>query len=338
MDCPDRLLPDYAGALKRIHALVPRLSITALEGWIRLPSWPAVEAGVDEVEPMFYDTQIDPPVSAAGAWPLALVDPAKVGSQINEWRACKAPWRAGLPNFARLTLYDGTTGASRGHPREWDWDDLCFSGVLTAMGPMRLGTTVLRASEPTHVQAVPVESGALLGVRWPDRQALAGAVAAVKRTSALGVVYFRLPDSTDQSGWSLRQLGRLEANPNLVLRISKSGDRLELRNQSDGDLEPRLVGKEDRGYALELDAPASIFREAMAGDFWEVAGCVDPQARANPAPIPLATRLSFLFSHLRAGQSLETGLLQLAPGADFRQVRYRFLNTPQGSKWNTIGQ
>src|SRR5215475_1900491 len=34
-DAPDRLLGDYAAALKRIHGIVPRLSIAALPHWSR---------------------------------------------------------------------------------------------------------------------------------------------------------------------------------------------------------------------------------------------------------------------------------------------------------------
>ncbi|MEY2489190.1 MAG: hypothetical protein QOC70_1132, partial [Verrucomicrobiota bacterium] len=34
-DAPDRLIEEYAAALKKIHALVPKLTITALPGWSR---------------------------------------------------------------------------------------------------------------------------------------------------------------------------------------------------------------------------------------------------------------------------------------------------------------
>jgi len=312
MDCPDRLLSDYAEALRAIHARVRRLSITALEGWIVRPAWAALQASVDEVEPMFYDTRIDPP-----SGPLPLADPAKFRAQLAEWSACKTAWRAGLPNFSRLTLYDGATGLSRGHIRQWNWDDVCFSRAFTAAGPVRLGTTVFLASERTSVGNIPIGKGSLVGVRWPDRAALAGAVEAVKKTNALGVVYFRLPDSTDASGWSLRQLEHLEAKPVLVLRKPRALDLLELANTGNGDLEPRR-------YALEITAPSPVFREALEGDFQRVEGSV------------LAARLTFWFSHLRAGQSLRTGLLQLAPGADFSQIHYRIL--PVDPTWNVTKQ
>ena len=44
-DAPDRLLADYAAALKRIRTLVPRLTIAALPHWNRTRSRPAVYWG-----------------------------------------------------------------------------------------------------------------------------------------------------------------------------------------------------------------------------------------------------------------------------------------------------
>jgi hypothetical protein len=121
--------------------------------------------------------------------------------------------------------------------------------------------------------------------------------------------------------------------------VLKSGsDSLELVNDSDGDLATRLSGTAalDRGYALELDAPAPIFREALEGNFWRVTGHVDPDTHPRPVPIPLATRLTFWFSHLRAHESLQTGLIQLAPGANFEQIRYRIIPGSTETAWRSI--
>jgi len=49
-----------------------------------------------------------------------------------------------------------------------------------------------------------------------------------------------------------------------------------------------------------------------------------------------ATRLRFQFAELRAKENLRTGLIQLAPGADFRQTRYRILNIEKGPSWKSL--
>jgi hypothetical protein len=115
---------------------------------------------------------------------------------------------------------------------------------------------------------------------------------------------------------------------------------LELVNDSERDLPVRLAGAKgdlDRGYALEIDAPATLFRDALAGDFWRVASHANPDAQ-KPAPVavPLATRLTFWFSHLPAHARLQTGLLQLAPGATLAPLRYRILNCDGADAWKPI--
>jgi len=188
-----------------------------------------------------------------------------------------------------------------------------------------------------------VKAAQLLAVRWPDRNGLLRVIERARRTSARGVVFFRLPDSTAPSGWSLPQLGHLEATPQLVFRKAGTPSQLELVNESDADLEPRLSsaqseGPLDRGYALEMDASAAVFREAQEADFWRVLGHINPEGAPRAVALPLATRLTFWFSHLRARQSLRTGLIQLAPGANFDQIRYRIRNAPGDSAWKNIDE
>jgi hypothetical protein len=109
---------------------------------------------------------------------------------------------------------------------------------------------------------------------------------------------------------------------------------LELSNISDGDLEPRFARNEmeARGYALEIEAPTPIFREAQPGDF----ASVNAFAGEKSAKVPFATRLRFQFAQLRAKENLRTGLIQLAPGADFRQTRYRILNIEGTPPWRFL--
>jgi hypothetical protein len=339
-DAPDRLLPEYAAALKKIHALVPKLSITALPGWSRDSAWRHFEGSVDELLPMLYDFEPDPIVE--GAAPLALVVPEKLERSLGEWDQCRIPWRPGLPAFARVTLFD-SSGKSRGHIREWSWDAICFDRSLVAHRPIELGVTLLRPRTATRVTNTPVKVDQLLAVRWPDRAGLARVIGRAKKTSARGLVFFRLPDSSAPSGWSLRQLANLEATPQLVLRQRAGSQELELVNESDADLEPRLSsptskGELDRGYALELDAPAPIFRDVHEGDFWRVIGHVEPEGARKAVALPLATRLTFWFSHLRARQSWRTGVIRLAPGESFDQIRYRIRNSPGNSEWKNIAE
>jgi len=334
-DAPDRLVEEYATALKKIHALVPRLSITALPGWSRDPVLRVLESSVDELLPMLYDFEPDPTVE--GAAPLPLLVQEKLERSLAEWNHCQIAWRAGLPSFARVTLFD-PSGKSRGHVREWNWDDLCFNKSLATLRPIALGVTVFRARAPTRVTNTPAKADQLLAVRWPDRAGLIRVIDRAKNSGARGLVFFRLPDSSAPSGWSLRQLGHLEATPHLIFRKTGTPPQLELVNESDADLEPRLSsangqGDLDRGYALEVDAPAAIFRDAQEGDFWRVLGHVDFDDARRAVAVPLATRLTFWFSHLRARQSLRTGVIQLAPDATFDQIRYRVRNAPGDSTW-----
>ena len=339
-DAPDRLVEEYAAALKKIHALVPKLTITALPGWSRSSVLHILEGSVDELLPMLYDFDPDPVVE--GAAPRPLLVPDKLERTLNEWSECRIAWRAGLPSFARVTLFD-PSGKSRGHIREWNWDDLCFNKSIATLRPAALGVTVFKATTATRVTNTPVNADQLLAVRWPDRNGLLRVIEQAKRTSARGVVFFRLPDSTAPSGWSLRQLGHLEATPQLVFRKAGTPSQLELVNESDADLEPRLSsaqseGPLDRGYALEVDASTTIFREAQEGDFWRVLGHINPEGARRAVAVPLATRLTFWFSHLRARQSLRTGLIQLAPGASFDQIRYRIRNASGDSTWKNIDE
>lgn len=339
-DAPDRLVEEYGAALKKIHGLVPRLSITALPGWSRKEVLHALESSVDELLPMLYDFEPDPVVE--GAAPLPLLVPEKLERSLTEWSHCQIAWRAGLPSFARVTLFD-PSGKSRGHIREWNWDDLCFNKSLATLRPAALGVTVLKARTATRVTNAPVQADQFLAVRWPDRAGLMRVIEQTKKTNARGVVFFRLPDSSAPSGWSLRQLGHFEAMPHLVFRAGKAAPQLELVNESDADLEPRLSGANtkgdlDRGYAVEVDAPAAIFRDAQEGDFWRVLGHVDPEGARQAVAVPLATRLTFWFSHLRAGESLRTGVIQLAPGASYSQIRYRVLNTSGDSEWKQVDE
>jgi hypothetical protein len=330
-DAPDRLLPDYAAALKRIHSLVPRLSLAALPHWSRADYLRLFEQNVDELVPMLYDFEAEPVLKNES--PLPLISPEKVSKLIEGWRACQKPWRAGLPVFARLSVYDADQKL-RGQVRNWNWDEPCFNRSFEVLNGRQFGAIILRVARSTSIANTVIHPGEEVIVRTVDRGGLRDAISAALRAGAQGVVFFRLPDSSTSSGWSLRQIGHLEAAPELVLRKSDNSETLELWNAGEGDLEPRFAKNEANGggYALEIDAAAPIFREAQPGDFTSVKA----QAGEKPARVPFATRLRFQFAQLRAKESLRTGLIQLAPGADFRQTRYRILNIGGNPPWKSL--
>ena len=339
-DCPDRLLGDYAAALGEIRRTIPRVSITALAHWPRRRDFAALTKNVSEIAPMFYDLQRDPTGVGPDAPPPPILDPAQVAAALREWQVCAIPWRAGLPTFARLTVFD-RTGLSRGQIPHWTWEDFCFHKSLHTLAPTRLGVTLLRANADTRVAGTPVAAGEIVASRFTDRAALAQCIERARQAGAAGVTFFRLPDGSDPAGSSLGDLAKLAspALPHLILRVSDD-EHLELVNDSPFDLPPRLAGEKndrDRGYALELDLPAPVFREALAGDFWRVTGHTNPDAKTPvPAAVPLATRLTFWFSDLPAGAERRTGLLPRAPGSTLAGVRYRILNVEGATAWKPI--
>lgn len=335
-DCPDRFLFRYAEFLGLLHREVPRITLTALAHWIRHPAWEALEENAVEVLPMFYDLYPDPTNTSETNPPLPLLSPAE--PQLEAWQQCRIPWQAGLPTFVRVTLYD-SDGRSRGHIRDWSWNEICFQSALRPLGPVRFGEGLFAVDENLRVNLTPLPKGSLLAVRCADRELLALAAATVRRLGAQGVVYFRMSDGSDPSGWSLRQVGQILRGDPSTTKLSvhmRKEQQLELTNISDSDLPPRLLdgtGTGDRAYALEIDADAPIFREAEAGEFWRVAAHVSPDENPRPSGILLATRLTFWFSHLRAGEVLRTGLVQLAPGVKPEQLRYRVLGTRENLSW-----
>jgi hypothetical protein len=325
-DAPDRLIADYAAMLKQLHTQVPRLSITALPHWAHTSAAKELAAAADELLVMLYDFEPD----AMGAAPVPLIVPEKIDRYLAEWSRRQVKWRVGLPVFARVTVFDAS-GKSLGHVRAWNWDGICFNNAFDIVAATNLGVTTLRANRDTRVDNAVVRAGQQVVARLPDREALARAESKIRDANAAGVVFFRFPDSTDPSGWSLRQLAHLEDSPRLTVSLNSETSQIELRNESDADLAFSATDSR-RGYAFEIEAPTAIFRDASEGDFWRLTG----EANDRTVTIPLARRLSFLFSHLRAGEVLRTGPIRLAPAANFSQARWRILNFNRESQWQPL--
>jgi len=344
-DCPDRRLGEYAAFLAKCRARISpiRLSATALAAWSKSLAFEKLQAGVDSLMPMFYDLVPDAPAQVRAGRVLPLVEAANVAKQIESWRACRIPWFAGIPNFARVTIFD-REGRSRGHLRAWDWDAVCFNPALTLQAQPAPGVTLLRAGTDTVLASTPVSAHETVACRWPDLAHLAQAIASAEKAGAAGVAIFRLPGEGSQGGWSLRQLDTLlrerkAGEPEFKVRWAPHG--LEMINVSASDLAPRLAGEageRDRGWQIELESSAgAVFREATAGEFASVFGHSNPDA-AEPkrVPIPFAQRLTYWFTDLRAGKSRQTGLLQLAPGVDASSLRWRIPGSPKNSQWKSI--
>jgi hypothetical protein len=327
-DAPDRLVEDYAAFLKSLRPLAPKLSSTALAGWVRLPAFPMLKQSVAELCPMFYDLEPD---TLATLRPL--VEPASTRKLIAEWaKSCEIPWRVGLPWFARISVY-GVDGKSRGHFRQWAWDDVVFKRATLLEHALKEGITVLRATEPMQVGRGAVQKDERLVLRWPDRATVLG----MEQTAGHDVVFFRLPDAAASSGWSLRQFAARDREGEAELVLRRDEDRLVLTNVGPCDLPPRLVGDgpQDRGYALELDADGrAVFREALPGEFWRMNSHADPEtSRQRTVRVGAATRLTFWFAALPAGRTLSTGLFQLTPAEERAPLRYRVLNYTEKTSW-----
>ena len=334
-DCPDRLLSQYARFLGDLHKRVPHLSATALAGWSGQPAFQELQGSVEELDVMFYDLIPDAPRIDPDNPPHPLLDERTFAAQLASWQGCKVSWRAGLPNFGRVTVFD-TAGHSLGQIRNWTWDEVVFQPRLKFVSAPAPGLVLMKAAGDLVMAETPIAEGALVAVRRVDRETLVRALAMVKKSDSTGPVFFRLPDSSDPSGWSIGQLrelkeGRIEE---AKLRLRKEGACLVLQNMSAADLPPRLAGDADRGYALEVDAPVQLWREAIAGDFWRVAAHANPEKSPVAVPVALSTRLTFWFAGLRAGERIKSGLIQLAPDADMHQIRYRIL--PGDKTWKPL--
>ena len=330
-DSPDRLLNDYSGALRKIRDFTRDLTITALPHWSQSSAWHVFQGSADALFPMFYD--FDPEPTLVGESPRPLIDSSTMNQLLQDWSRSPLPWYAGLPAFARLTVYD-STGKSRGQIRNWTWDEITFNPKLAGFPRASASTVTLRATAATHVSNASLKPNDRLIARWTDLGSLEQASQRARDSGAAGCVFFRLPSpSAASSGFSLRQLTHPNAIPALHLRAG--GNKLTLENSGDGDLLPLLTTPtgQPRGYQLEIVADTPLFREAEPGDFPVVHGFETGVSR-KPAAIPFAQRISFGFSELRAGESLETGLIQLAPGASFRQTRYRI--QPVENEWKLI--
>jgi len=334
-DCPDSLLGEYADFLRALRKRVPHLSATALGGWSHNSAFGILQESVEGLEVMFYDLAPDMGPISATQPPRPLLDPVELQNQLQEWSRCKIPWRAGVPNFCRLTVFD-PEGKSLGHIRKWTWDDVIFQPSLKLLATSKPGVVLMKATKNFILAGTPIAMGSLVAFRWVDKKALITSLNLVRNSAARGPIFFRLSDSSDLSGWSLEQLGQIlmggNEQPSAHLRLD--GERFVLENTSRADYPPTVQSDALRGYALEVEISGEGWREAIAGEFWRVGAHANPEKAPVPVPVALASRLTFWFSSLRAGKSIKSGLIQFAPGTDLHQIRYRIL--PGDNQWKSL--
>lgn len=311
-DCPDRLLPRYAEALGKIRKRITpvRLSVTALAGWPRVAGFKEWCAQADEVVPMFYDLESD----AVAERRAPLLSQQTVQEQIPLWERCTTSWRAGLPNFTRVTVLDAQDKAL-GHVDTWRWETLLYDSAWEVRDPTTQGMTELRARTATKVGRTPIAQGGGLLIRWPDGKLLQAATQAASAAGARGVVLFKLPQTDSPSGWSLGTVlealraqepkDLLPAVQNFRL-VQKKDSRLTLVHEGSVDLPPRFAPP---GWTLELEVAPSALAELAAGEF----------AGRDTAREEQTGHVTLQVAHLRSGGSLRTGYFQyLHPPAVLR--------------------
>jgi len=301
-DCPDRRLPEYAAWLDEFRALsgVKHLGTTALGGWAMAPGWRTVEAAVDEACPMLYDVKTERPRADGQPDAEPLADSAYVTGLLRQWSdRCRVPWRAGLPNFTRLSLFRG--GQALGQIRSWTWEALLdedvWEQVLSPDKPC--GVTFLRCRQTSSLGGVGLQAGDVVALKQCDPSALQNILATLPASGAQGVIWFQMPRAgLASNGWSLPMLASgCAAEPIPTLR--HDGSALVLENTGDGDSGPRPP----IGYRVRLTVEAGSVREIVPGAFLSA----ETLREGRPVPAGFATEIVLRFARLPARTSLRTG-------------------------------
>ncbi len=341
-DCPDASLARYAAGLARCRAALRsrRITATALAGWPRLAAFADLCRAVDELFPMFYDLDPDQAAEVRNGRFAPLVDEARDLSRIAAWKDCPIPWSAGFPSFDRLSLFNAD-GTLDGHLRSWSWRDLIFSAALPAPSEASTSVTLWKIDRSAQLGSTRVAPGQSLVLRMPDPLTLERLAQAAIQAGARQIVWFRLPDGGAQTVTSVSALTNIIEGKKTAFRLLLKADakgRWLLLNEGPTDLLPRVTGRfgpQDRGWQLEIDAPApGVFLGANAGEFVQVGGFQKPETSDPPrVPVESAQRLTFWFDHLSAGESLQTGVILLNEDSTLRsKLRWRV----DGGPWQPL--
>jgi hypothetical protein len=173
--------------------------------------------------------------------------------------------------------------------------------------------------------------------RYQDLRSLADLVAQANGAGAAGIVWFRLADGTDMSGYEtpglaqICQPGNAATSPS-TFSLKWDETRLVLTSGSSQDFMPQVAPDLTRGYAIAMENPQGSWREALPGDFAKVT--VDAQGEHEVTELGLGvTRLYFWFSALHPGQTLSTGLVQRDSNGP---IRWQIVNLDSPEEWHTL--
>ena len=310
-DCPVRLLPRYAAFLRELRGELglKEISITALAGWIDSPAFQQLGEAVDELLPMFYDLTVDPPqeIVTGKAKPMAGPEAA---AWIARWKSCRTPWRAGLANFERLTLFEAD-GKLTGHLKQWEPESIARADFLETL-PQFSGGTGYRISRAAILHGTRLEASQVLVWRAPDDESLRALITAAFDAGARGVVWFALPGPGLRAAHSpshLAALARGENPKHGVHAKLESDGRIVLRNDGPGDLS-LAPGAPLHRLALTSDE-AGTFTTAGPGEFIEVSA---------PLPAKFSRKIVLSFPRLLVGGEIasESGLIPARGGRELQ--------------------
>ena len=304
-DCSTSTLAYYARFLTKLRKELQlnHLSVTALASWVDAPDFHELCQSVDELAPMFYDLEIDDSDRIRANNPLAMVSS---GTQmwIQKWKTCPVTWRAGLPNFQRLSLFE-SSGKLIGHLQRWSPAHLARLPGLTPLSQTTPGSQTFRVTREIRYDSVSMKPGQLLIWRIPSEEDTFRAIEIAKAGGASGVIWFTHPDSTPVAWHSISHLSALQKNENPQSKLRHEflpDGSITLVNDGPGDL-TSLPGDEPRKLILTAKAPG-IFVHGNPGDFLDIAAPGSSLVRPE-----LARTITLSFSDLRSGKSLTS-----APG------------------------
>lgn len=308
-DCPVRLLPRYAAFLGELRGelALQEISITALAGWIDSPGFKQLAEAADELVPMFYDLTADPPqdIAAGKAKPMAGPEAA---AWIARWKSCHRPWRAGLANFERLTLFEAD-GTLVGHLKQWTPESVAQAGFLEPLTHVT-GGAGYRITREASLHGTRLKASQLLVWRAPEDDALRGLIGSSIAAGARGIVWFALPGPGLRAAHSPSHLAALAKGetpmPGLRARLGSDG-RVMLRNDGPGDLSP-VPGAPLHRLIVRADE-AGIFTDAGPGAFANLTA---------PLPAKFSREITLSFPRLLVGEEIasDSGLILARGGRD----------------------
>lgn len=310
-DCSVRLLPRYAAFLRELRGElgVKEISITALAGWIDSPAFKQLGEATDELVPMFYDLTADTPQDTVAGKAKPMAGP-EAATWIGRWKSCRTPWRAGLANFERLTLFEAD-GKLVGHLKQWTPESIAHADFLEAL-PQFTGGTGYRVNRATIFHGTRLEASQLLVWRAPDDESLRSLITTAFDSGARGIVWFALPGPglrAEHSPSHLAALARGETPAHEVQVVLANDGRIMLRNNGPGDL-PLAPGAPL--HRLELTTnEAGTFTTAGPGEFTEI---------TTPLPPKFSRNFVLSFPRLLVGEKIasESGLIPARGGRELQ--------------------